>query len=333
MVGMNQDADWRNCTELVTEDDANAETARIILAGVEQGPGGTWRMPWHAMSGGLPTNAFTGRPFKGQNILTLAAAARVNGYPSALWANARAWSRSGRIRDGETGTNILVPVFDDDGPTTRWSKNTHGIARRLGPIGNDAEGGEQRRFLGYRREPWFNVHQVDGVTIAPPAPPLPNEAAETTGAILAGWRGRGGPALAHGGLQAAWRPDVDRITMPPRDAFPDFNGLSGLEYYAATLAHEHVHATGSQGRLRRDTLKTYHSSRVSRAREELVAELGAAFFCGRYHLATALRPDHAQYVSNWLSVIGDRSRQKAFFWAVREAEKAVEFIIARSGAT
>ena len=29
--------------------------------------------------------------------------------------------------------------------------------------GADAAEGDPRRFLGFEREPWFNVHQVDGV--------------------------------------------------------------------------------------------------------------------------------------------------------------------------
>lgn len=330
-----REMEWQDCGELIAVDDGYEEVAQGILAAVQRGPGGTWRFPWHAVEGGRPENAFSGRPFKGQNLVTLWAAARRSGFKAHQWANRRSWeAKRGVIRAGEEGTYILVPVFDEEGPATRWSPRNSGIVKRMGPLGGDAEGGEMRKMLGFRREQWFNVSQISGVEVAPPARASESEAAERLNGLLAGWRsgrqGRG-PALVFGGTQAHWRADTDRVCMPPVQAFPDFDGLSGLEFYSATLAHEHVHATGSQRRLARDSLKTYGTSKVSRAREELVAELGAAFLCSSFGLKTALRPDHAQYVASWMGAIGNRNQHKAFFWAVREAEKAVEFIKACAG--
>jgi antirestriction protein ArdC len=118
---------------------------------------------------------------------------------------------------------------------------------------------------------------------------------------------------------------------PPVHAYGDYDGLSGLEYYVTTNAHEHIHATGSANRLSRSSLRQY-ASKPGRAREELVAELGAAFLGGRFGLGTVLRPDHAQYVASWLNCLADREQRKAFFWAVREAERAADFILAPAGA-
>lgn len=323
--------------DLIAEDAGYEQIARGILDAATQSPAGQWRMPWHALSGGLPENAFTGRRFRSTNLLTLAIAARRKGYGANLWAPGAQWEKKrGRLKPGAEGTVILVPVFDDTGPVTRWNAGTKGIRDRFGPLGGDPAGGEQRRMLGFRQEPWFNIHEVDGVDIRKPAPPSPSEAAVRLDRVLAAWREapypQRGPALLFGGHQAYWNPQTDQIMSPPVHAYGDYDGVSGLEYYVITNTHEHIHATGSANRLSRSSLRQY-ASKNGRAREELVAELGAAFLAGRYRLGTVLRPDHAQYVASWLNSLADREQRKTFFWAVREAERAAGFILAQAGET
>jgi Antirestriction protein len=321
--------------DLIAEDEGYERIARGILDAVERGPEGQWRMPWHAITGGLPENAFSVRRFKATNLLTLAAATKKKRFAANLWAPRAQWEkRRGSIRSGEQGTVILVPVFDELGPTTRWDAGSRDMQKRLGTFGGDPEGGEQRRMLGFRPEPWFNIAQVAGADIRPPAPTTPSEAAVRLDGVLAAWRtrstGRRGPALLYGGHQAYWNPATDQIMSPPPAAYGDHDGLSGLEYYVTTLAHESIHASGSRNRLNRSSLAQYNN-KVGRAKEEMVAEMGAAFLCGRFGLGTVLRPDHAIYVESWLGAIADRNQRKAFFWAVREAEKAADYILAQAG--
>lgn len=324
--------------EIIATDEGYDLIARNILDAVERGPNGVWRMPCHALQGGLPENAFSGRRFLSTNLLTLAAAARKKGHRAQLWAPRAQWEKKrGAIRPGEVGTEILVPVFAEDGASGKhWNADTPGMEKRLGRFGGDPTGGQDRAMLGFRREPWYNVDQVSGVEIREPCPPSPSQAAEDLLALLAGWRerptGRRGPALLHGGHQAYWNPATDQVMSPPMQAYGDYDGLSGLEYYATTLTHEHIHSTGSKNRLNRQSLQQY-GTKTGRAKEEMVAELGAAFLCGRFGLGTALRPDHALYVDSWLSCLSDRTQRKAFFWAVKEAEKAADFIVAQSSVT
>jgi antirestriction protein ArdC len=72
--------------DLIAEDASYEQIARGILEAATEGPAGHWRMPWHALSGGLPENAFTGRRFRSTNLLTLAIAGRRKGYGANLWA-------------------------------------------------------------------------------------------------------------------------------------------------------------------------------------------------------------------------------------------------------
>ena len=63
------------------------------------------------------------------------------------------------------------------------------------------------------------------------------------------------------------------------------------------------------------------------AREELVAELGAAFLCADLGLELSAREDHAAYLASWLDVLkGDK---RFIFTAAAHAQKACDFLHAR----
>lgn len=117
---------------------------------------------------------------------------------------------------------------------------------------------------------------------------------------------------------------ADRITMPLFESF-----TSGNAFYA-TLAHEGIHATGHKARLDRDTLHRYTESNAIRAREELVAEIGAAFLCAALGMDPTQREDHAAYVENWLSVL--RGDKRAIFQAATAAQAASNFVLSAMAA-
>jgi antirestriction protein ArdC len=79
-----------------------------------------------------------------------------------------------------------------------------------------------------------------------------------------------GVPVEYGLHDAYYRPDIDKVFMPERTAFDHDLDL------VSTLAHEVTHASGHVDRLARETLRDYHKERSIRAREELVAELGAS---------------------------------------------------------
>jgi antirestriction protein ArdC len=80
-----------------------------LLAAIESGPGGSV-MPWQR--GGtrpvLPTNAVTGKPYRGVNILSLWVTALDRGYDSGEWATYKQWGATGcQVRKGEKGSPIV----------------------------------------------------------------------------------------------------------------------------------------------------------------------------------------------------------------------------------
>jgi antirestriction protein ArdC len=60
------------------------------------------------------------------------------------------------------------------------------------------------------------------------------------------------------------------------------------------------------------------------AREELVAELGAAFLCADLGLTPEVRDDHGSYIASWLTAL--KNDKRAIFSAAAHAQKAVDFL-------
>ena len=84
-----------------------------------------------------------------------------------------------------------------------------------------------------------------------------------------------------------------QIPEPPR--------FETNEAYYSTLNHELSHSTGHSKRLNRglDTdLRPYGSPDYGR--EELVAEMSAAFLCARAGIYPAVIDNTASYISGWL---------------------------------
>jgi antirestriction protein ArdC len=126
-------------------------------------------------------------------------------------------------------------------------------------------------------------------------------------------------AIRHGGDKAFFVPSLDLIQMPPFESFRD------AQSYTATLAHECVHWTAPARRANRD-LSRYAKDRSERAREELVAELGACFLCADLGIVPELEPraDHASYLASWLDVLANDKR--FIFSAAAHAQRAVTYL-------
>jgi antirestriction protein ArdC len=84
-----------------------------------------------------------------------------------------------------------------------------------------------------------------------------------------------------------------------------------------------THWTRHHTRLDRD-LGRQRFGDAGYAREELVAELGAAFLCADLGLALEPREDHAAYIASWLEVLKDDKR--FIVSAASHAQKAVDHL-------
>lgn len=293
------------------ERDVYQEVTDKIVAAIEAGGLGKWQMPWHKVTGSsalgagsMPVNT-DGRPYSGINVPLLWIAAASKGYDSNVWGTYKAFEGKGaQVRKGEKATSIVF--MSKFSPKPKAGQKPEDV----------------KPILFARFYTVFNVSQVDGykgATVTEPAG-LPPAGPERV-AYVDSYFSAIGIDTRHGGNRAYYMPAIDSVQMPHLAQFKDSTG------YYSTLAHEYTHATGHKARLDRNLSGRFGSE--SYAAEELIAELGAAFTCAMLGLDNEPRPDHAQYLQNWLNVL--KADKKAIFTAASMAQKACKWLAEAAG--
>jgi len=279
-----------------------------IVADLERGVR-TWAKPWNAEhAAGRITRPLraTGQPYRGINIIMLWAAAIEQGFAAPIWMTYKqAAEFGGQVRKGEKGSLVVY--------ANRITKT----------VTNETTGEDEEAAIPFMKGyTVFNVQQIDGLpahfhaAAAPPRSTLERIAsAEAFFSAI-------GATIRHGGNRAFYAQGPDHVQMPPFESFTD------AESYYATLAHEMTHYTKHPSRLDRD-LGRKRWGDEGYAREELVAELGAAFLCADLGLALTPREDHAAYLASWLKVLKEDKR--AIFQAASHAQRAADFLNERAG--
>ena len=276
-----------------------------IVAALEAGTR-PWEQPWRSTGCSLRPLRFHGEPYRGVNVLMLWASAQEHGFSSPYWMTfQQAQTLSGAVRKGERGTKVVKAgqsVFDADKADASES-------------GGEAEGSKVRRWL--KAYTVFNCDQIDGLperyrsAEAEPAP-LP-ERLEAADRFFANVPAR----VTHGGDRAFYRISTDDIHMPAFELFRD------AEHHAATLAHELIHWTRHPSRLDRDFGRKAFGDE-GYAKEECVAELGAAYVGAILGLRPDHIEDHAAYLGSWLKVLKDDKR--FIFTAASHAQRAADLL-------
>lgn len=293
-------------TNQPTRRDLHAEITSQLIAAIEAEPGKP-SLPWRRAGGALflPTNALTGNAYRGINILSLWVAAETRGYAQPVWATYRQWAEKGcQVRRGEKSSLIVFyREFETD------------------PDPQDASDDGRRRMA--RASYVFNAAQVEGYT-----PPAEVERLGRIQRIEAADRfvASTGAMIGHGGDQAYYDRAADRIQMPEEGLFAGSQTLTRDEAYYAVLVHELVHWSGHTARLNRQMGKRFGDAAY--AAEELVAEIGAAFLCAELGITQSFRPDHAQYVANWLTLL--KGDNRAIFAAAARASEAASFLAGKA---
>ncbi|APW64319.1 ArdC family protein [Paludisphaera borealis] len=282
--------------------DIYARVTNAIVAELEKGVR-PWHKPWNAEhAAGRITRPLraSGEPYKGVNVLMLWMAAEAQGFAAPIWMTFKqAKAAGGGVKAGSKGSLV---VYAD--------------RIRKTDAGEDGEETERDIFFmkGYTV---FNVEQIDGLPEhfhAAAAPQLdPVERIASADLFFANTLAD----IRHGGNQAYYAGEADYVQMPP------FVSFSDAESYCSTLAHELTHWTKHPSRLNREFGRKQFGD-AGYAREELVAEIGAAFLCCDLGLAAEPRADHASYLDHWLKVLKEDKR--AIFQAAAHAQKAADFL-------
>jgi antirestriction protein ArdC len=259
-----------------------------------------WRSPILGRSkAGHPKNLASGKPYRGVNVFLLAFTAYAEGYGSSCWLTFhQAKERGGSVRKGEKSSMV---VFWKQYETT------------------DRKTGLPTKIPVFRYYNVFNAEQCDGIDIPDavsftPTDFLPVDRADQ---IVNEFEGK--PAIEVGGTQAFYRPATDTVRMPGSARFET------SEAYYSTLFHELAHSTGHPSRLNREMVATPRPfGSPDYGREELVAEMTAAFLCSAAGIQPATIENQASYLAGWLKTIkGDK---KLVVSAAGAAQRAADWI-------
>ncbi len=276
-------------------------TARIIEK-LEQGTV-PWHKPW--AGGEYPKNLITKKEYRGVNVFILSAM----GFSSPYWVSFKqAQELGGAVRKGEKGCPVVfwkwLQKKDDDGNIT------------------------EDKFPMLRYYTVFNVGQVEGIDEEKiPALAIKYndlEKIEQCETVVMAMPKR--PKILHNEQQAYYTPSRDFVNMPKMNSFD-----SAEEYYS-TLFHELTHSTGHEIRLNRkgfgagDGVWSVFGS-APYAKEELIAEMGAAFLCGHCQIENKTINNSAAYIKSWLRKLKDD--KKMVIMAAAQAQRAADFILGR----
>ena len=290
-------------------------TSRIIEK-MESDGLAPWHKPWKSGCAGgsgaycRPVNLATGKAYRGINTMLLG----WTGFSSKYWMTYKqAKKLGGHVNKGAASEMVVFwkPVWKDV---------------------EDKETGEvkqERRFILR----YYRVFNLDQCTIpedklpedAKPAETEPAdadkinsfEAIESCEATVAGMPKA--PVIRHSNGGAYYLPSDHLVNMPKQD---DFNGAP--EYYS-TLFHELAHSTGHKNLLNRKGVAEsngFGSDRYSK--EELIAEMTAAFLCADHNIENNTIDNSAAYVKSWVKRFKDKPRMVVI--AAQQAEKAARWI-------
>jgi antirestriction protein ArdC len=256
-----------------------------------------WRKPWLDAQ-----NIVSRQPYHGINALLLGS----SDFQSPFWLTFRqAVDLGGSIKKGAKSTPVIYYKFldktDSDGNPIRQNNGT------------------SKRIPFVRWSNVFNLDQTEGVE--PPALTISRSdlsASERASAIVQ--KAKLCP-IYDSGFAALYSPRDDVIRMSSPSAF-----RSQEDYYHC-LYHEMTHASGHGSRLNRDGITQrakFGSERYSK--EELIAELGAAFLSNEAGILDRVRFDNsAAYLASWIAKLENDPR--LIVSAASQAQRSADFIM------
>ena len=271
-----------------------------IVAALEKGVV-PWKMPWSIVKvkGGMQ-NFKSKRSYNGINVFMTWITAYAKGYTLPYWVTFKqAKELGGSVKKGESGTPIIF--------YKRYEKE------------NDK--GEIKESYAAR---YFTVFNIEQTTIELPADLIPEtydfEPMEKAQAIADDMPEK--PEVRHGGNSAYYHTVDDFVQMPDENRFQ-----KNAEYYS-TLFHELSHSTGHEKRLNRKREETADvlTAGMDYGKEELVAEMSAAFLCAESGVESTLE-NSAAYIDGWLRKLKNPKNAKLVVQAASQAQKATNFIL------
>jgi antirestriction protein ArdC len=128
------------------------------------------------------------------------------------------------------------------------------------------------------------------------------------------------PKIGYGRTLASYSPSMDCVSMPSPEWF-----TSGEEFYGA-LFHELAHSTGHESRVGRKAIMTPNGfGSHAYSKEELCAEMAAAFLNAYCGILLFTERNQAAYLKGWLEKL--KTDPTMLISAGGAAQKAFDFIL------
>jgi antirestriction protein ArdC len=269
-----------------------------------------WHKPWRSV--GAPRNLVSKKTYSGINVWLLTA----QGFTSPYWATMRQINElCGHVRKGEKSTLVVFWRIYIDGVEVQANSDQHDAE-------HEQQQGQGRRRFVLRYYSVFNTEQcalpqsvTEELAIPEERTIDPIEACEKVLAQMPN-----PPEIQHAGDKAFYAPMADRTTMPPRGLF------ESAEEYWSTFWHEAAHASGHGKRLNRESINEvapFGSAVYSK--EEVVAEMTAAYLCGITGIENRTIDNSVAYIAGWLRKL--RDDRKLIIHAAAQAQRACDYIM------
>ena len=291
-----------------------------------------WKKPWFTEGQAPWPKSHYGKYYHGMNALMLTLLCEEKGYKIPVFATSKRWGEYNFTRD-ENGNRVVktdekgeklpfvhvkagergFPVFFTS--TTVQNRHTGEYIKWSDYVNMSDE--EKENYKTSKGMPKvYMVHNVDQTNLKESRPeiyeklmkenmPQENEyvgetfSFEPLDTIVSNdfWVCPIKPKVQD---QAYYSPREDEIVIPD---MKQFISTGNPQAYYGTMIHEMIHSTGHESRLNRFS-KEYDPQAY--AREELVAELGAAITCHKYGMDKTLKKDSLPYLKGWLNSLHEK---------------------------
>lgn len=273
-----------------------------------------WQKPWMNAEGAGCISHTTGKPYSMLNQMLLDCRA-------GEWLTYKqVVAEGGKVRKGEKASMVVFWTFVQKTVKSETIEEHDDAGEVVGTETRETIA----RYPVLKSYNVFHVDQCDGIKARFASEPVknehtPNEVAE---AVIAEYIKRDALTLnVCESNQAFYSPVKDLVQVPLMSQY-----ANDAEYYS-TLFHELTHSTGHKNRLDRSEVVGVHFfGDMEYSKEELTAEMGAAFLCNQVGIDCAKAfKNSAAYIRGWLKKL--HNDKKAVVIAAGKAERAAKYIL------
>lgn len=290
-----------------------------ILENIDKVSAKDWEK-YTSLEAAYPSNLFTGKHYKGFNILALFFDTMANGFSTAKYATFNSIAKAGgKLKKGAKGCVIefFSFIYKD-----KETKKTYTIEQVMNMTPEQSKRIEKlpciKNYVVFNSEFIENIQELN-LNIDIDELPQENDIQE-----IENCENFVSKIIVNGNLDlkfsksavAFYSPSEDFVSMPERQYF-----VSTSKYYSV-LFHEIIHWTGHTDRLNRDLKGS--QDQESYSFEELIAEMGAMLNCLQFGILEEFI-NSVRYLKSW-SDRNSQDRETAIRKAFTDSKKAKKFL-------